>query len=52
MDKGKHKYWILVASKDHVKNGISEEIAQISHGKSSPLQRMKNGDFIIYYSGK
>lgn len=46
------KYWVLVASKDHVKNGIAEGIAQACHGKSSPLKRMKKDDFIIYYSGK
>ncbi len=46
------KYWIIVASKDHVKNGIIEGIAQACHGKSSPLKRMKKGDFVIYYSGK
>jgi len=46
------KYWIIVASKDHVKNGISEGIAQACHGKASPLKRMRINDFIIYYSGK
>lgn len=46
------KYWIAVASKDHVKTGIAEGIAQACHGKSSPLKRMKKDDFIIYYSGK
>lgn len=46
------KYWIIVASKDHVKNGVSNGIAQACHGKASPLKRMKKGDFIIYYSGK
>jgi EVE domain len=46
------KYWIIVASKDHVKNGIAEGIAQACHGKASPLKRMRKGDFIIYYSGK
>jgi hypothetical protein len=46
------KFWIIVASKDHVKNGISAGIAQACHGKSSPLKRMKKGDFVIYYSGK
>ena len=48
----KTKYWIIVASKDHVKNGIAQGIAQACHGKSSPLKRMKQGDYIIYYSGK
>ncbi len=46
------KYWIIVASKDHVKKGISESIAQACHGKASPLKRMRKGDFVIYYSGK
>lgn len=46
------KYWICVASKDHVKTGIAEGIAQACHGKASPLKRMKKGDYIIYYSGK
>lgn len=46
------KYWIIVASKDHVKTGIAEGIAQACHGKSSPLKRMRKDDFIIYYSGK
>lgn len=48
----KIKYWVIVASKDHVKNGIAGGIAQACHGKSSPLKRMKKGDFVIYYSGK
>jgi len=46
------KYWIIVASKDHVKTGLAEGIAQTCHGKASPLKRMRKDDFIIYYSGK
>lgn len=46
------KYWISVASKDHVKTGIAAGIAQACHGKSAPLKRMKKGDFLIFYSGK
>jgi len=52
MIKRSTKYWILVASKDHVKNGIAQGIAQACHGKAAPLKRMKKGDFVIYYSGK
>lgn len=48
----KAKYWIIVASKDHVEVGVAQGIAQACHGKSSPLKRMKKGDFVIYYSGK
>lgn len=46
------QYWIIVASKDHVQKGVQGGFAQACHGKASPLQKMKNGDFVIYYSGK
>ncbi|UII28932.1 EVE domain-containing protein [Fulvivirga maritima] len=46
------KYWLAVASKDHVKSGITQGIAQTCHGKAAPLKRMKKGDFVIYYSSK
>jgi len=46
------KYWIIVASKDHVATGVKEGIAQACHGKASPLKRMKPNDFVIFYSGK
>jgi hypothetical protein len=46
------KFWIIVASKDHVKNGINQGIAQACHGKASPLRRMRPGDYVIYYSGR
>ncbi|WP_025145994.1 EVE domain-containing protein [Pedobacter jeongneungensis] len=52
MENQDTKYWIIVASKDHVKNGIAEGFAQACHGKASPLRRMHKGDFIIYYSSK
>jgi hypothetical protein len=46
------KYWIIVASKDHVKTGIKQGIAQACHGKYAPLKRMRKDDFVVYYSGK
>ncbi len=46
------RYWIIVASKDHVKSGIAAGIAQACHGKIPPLKRMKPNDFVIFYSGK
>ena len=46
------KYWVIVASKDHVKNGIIQGIAQACHGKAAQLKRMKKGDFVLFYSGK
>lgn len=44
------KYWIGVASREHVKKGVSGGFAQICHGKPGPLKRMSPGDWIIYYS--
>ncbi|MCH9632374.1 MAG: hypothetical protein S4CHLAM6_07070 [Chlamydiae bacterium] len=44
------KYWIGVASKEHVQRGVLGGFAQVCHGKAGPLNRMKEGDWIIYYS--
>ena len=44
------KYWIGVASKEHVKKGVMHGIAQVCHGKQTPLKRICPGDWIIYYS--
>ena len=52
MNNRETKYWVIVASKDHVQDGVAEGFAQACHGKALPLKRMKKGDFIIYYSGK
>lgn len=45
-------YWILVASKNHVKTSVAGGFAQSAHGKTHPLRRMKEGDGVIYYSPK
>lgn len=44
------QYWIGVASKEHVQRGIKGGFCQICHGKRGPLNHMKEGDWIIYYS--
>ena len=46
------KYFIIVASHDHVKKGVQEGFAQANHGKKSQLARMEKGDWVIYYSSK
>jgi len=43
-------YWMGVASQDHVKRGIEGGFCQFCHGKTWPLERLKPGDRIIYYS--
>lgn len=44
------KFWIGVASEDHVKIGVNGGFSQLCHGKSAPLKRMKTGDWLIYYA--
>ena len=46
------KFWIGVASKEHVEKGIRGGFCQLCHGKEAPLKRMQKGDYIIYYSSK
>lgn len=43
-------YWIGVASKEHVLGGVEGGFAQVCHGKAGPLKRMKEHDWLIYYS--
>lgn len=46
------RYWIGVASKDHVARGAAGGFCQLCHGKAAPLKRMQPGDWIVYYSPK
>jgi predicted RNA-binding protein len=46
------RYWIGVASKEHVNRGVAGGFCQLCHGKAQPLKRMAEGDWIIYYSPK
>jgi hypothetical protein len=44
------RYWIGVASRQHVLIGEAGGFAQLCHGKAQPLKRMAKGDWIVYYS--
>ena len=44
------RYWIGVASREHVARGVAGGFCQLCHGKAQALQRMSAGDWIIYYS--
>ncbi|MFD1229428.1 EVE domain-containing protein [Pseudochrobactrum kiredjianiae] len=44
------KYWLAIASADHVQRGRAEGYMQVCHGKSAPLRRVKLGDGVVYYS--
>lgn len=44
------RYWIGVASRDHVLEGIAGGFAQFCHGKRGPASRPRRGDGLVYYS--
>lgn len=46
------KFWIIVASKDHLQRGLGGGFIQANHGKAAPLKRMQTGDWFIFYSPK
>ncbi|HEX5338356.1 MAG TPA: EVE domain-containing protein [Gallionella sp.] len=52
MNAREKRYWIGVASKEHVKTGVAGGFSQLCHGKAQPLKRMAVGDGLIYYSAK
>ena len=43
------KYWIAVASAEHARRG-RDGFMQVNHGKKAPLQRIRAGDGVAYYS--
>jgi EVE domain len=44
------KYWVGVASADHVQAAVAGGFVQLGHGKSSPVLRLKPGDLMAFYS--
>jgi hypothetical protein len=44
------RYWIGVASLDHVTAGVRGGFCQLCHGRQQPLLRMNPGDWLVYYS--
>jgi hypothetical protein len=44
------RFWVGVVSASHVRMGVHGGFAQLCHGKSAPLRRMRTGDWLIYYS--
>ena len=44
------KYWIGVASHEHVQKAITGGFTQVCHGKIGTLKYMSAGDGLIYYS--
>lgn len=46
------RYWIGVASKEHVHIGTKGGFAQFCHGKLGPAKKLSKGDWVILYSSK
>ncbi|MGU3575389.1 EVE domain-containing protein [Brucellaceae bacterium C25G] len=46
----KGRFWIAVASADHVSIGKQLGFMQVCHGKAAPLKRLSPHDHVIYYS--
>ena len=44
------RYWVGVASRDHVRSAVEGGFCQLNHGKEAPLKRIARGDRILYYS--
>jgi len=42
--------WLGVVSRTHVMRGVEGGFAQVCHGKAPPLRRMRQGDWLVYYS--
>ena len=46
----KRRFWIGVASLDHVRTGMAGGFCQLCHGKAASMRRLQPGDGIVYYS--
>jgi hypothetical protein len=46
------RYWIGVASREHVLRGLVGGFCQLCHGKAAAIRRLAPGDGIVYYAPK
>jgi hypothetical protein len=47
---GTPRTWVLVASRDHARRGLSGGFVMANHGKRAPVARMSAGDGVLIYS--
>ena len=47
---GTRRFWIGVASRDHVNVAVKGAFIQLNHGQQAPVRRLKAGDGLIMYS--
>src|SRR5436305_119761 len=44
------RHWVIVASREHARRGVTGGFVMANHGKRAPLTRMSRGDGIFIYS--
>ncbi len=44
------RFWVGVASAEHVARGVAGGFCQLSHGKAGPVARLRPGDGLVYYA--
>ena len=44
------KFWVGVASREHVLAAVRGAFCQLNHGKEAPVRRLQMGDCIVFYS--
>jgi hypothetical protein len=44
------RFWMAVASQEHVQRAMKGGFVQVCHGKIGTLKQMSEGDGVIYYS--
>jgi hypothetical protein len=45
-----NRFWVGVASHDHVLAAVKGGFCQLGHGREAPVRRLAPGDRILYYS--
>jgi hypothetical protein len=46
------RFWVGVASRDHVLKAVNGGFCQLNHGREAPVQKLQPGDRILYYSSR
>ena len=47
-----NRHWIIIASKDRVDHAVAGGFAQLNRGEAAPLERMRAGDGLVFYSAR
>src|SRR6185437_10860687 len=45
-----HRYFIAVTPRDTLDAAMATGYVEVNHGKAAPLERMRDGDAVLFYS--